>query len=124
MAIRTTIDTVKVIIPTALEDDEIRDIILMANVIVTRQVGGEGLATALLKDLETWMTAHLIAIGKERQPMSEKVGDIWLTFQKNEPGFLQSTSYGQMVLFLDTSGKFQQASNKRIIIRAIKQIND
>ncbi len=124
MAARTTIDTVKMIIPTALTDDEIRDIILMANVIVTRQVGGEGLTSALLKDLETWFTAHLISIGKERQPMSEKVGDIWLTFQKNEVGFLQSTTYGQMVLFMDTSGQFQASANKKIKFRAIKQIND
>ena len=122
MAIRTTIEKVKSIMATALEDSEIQLLIVQANTIVTRQVGSEGLTMELLIDLETWMTAHLIAIGKERQLESERVGDIWLTYHKNPSGFLQQTTFGQMVLFLDTSGKFQQSMKSKITFKAIKQI--
>lgn len=122
MSVRTTKTAVKYVIQTALEDDEIDALITQANLIVTRTVGDEGLAADLLKDMETWLTAHLIAIGKERQPLSEKVGDIWLTFEKiGASGFLEQTTFGQMVLFLDTTGNFQRSSLKRASIRAIKQ---
>lgn len=124
MAVRTTNTEVKIIIPTALEDAEIDSLIEVANRMVTRTLDGEGLTTALLKDIETWMTAHLISIGKERQVQSEKVDDIWLTYTKNPSGFLQSTTYGQMVLMLDTTGNFQKTVMKKATFTAIKQIQD
>lgn len=122
MSVRTTKTQVRYVIETALEDDEIDALISQSNSIVTRTIGDEGLAAAVLKDIETWLTAHLIAIGKERQPLSEKVGDIWLTFEKmGSKGFLEQTTFGQMVLFLDPTGKFQKSSLKRASIKAVKQ---
>lgn len=125
MSVRTTKTAVRYVIQTALADDAIDALIKQANLMVTRVVGNEGLAEDLLKDLETWLTAHLIAVGKERQPISEKVGDIWLTFEKTGmKGYLSSTSYGQTVLFLDTTGNFQKRSLKQASITAIKQNDD
>lgn len=122
MSVRTTKAAVRYIIETALEDDELDALIKQANLMVTRVVGNEGLATDLLKDLETWLTAHLIAIGKERQPISEKVGEIWLSFQElGGKGFLEMTTFGKTVLFMDTSGSFQKRSLKQASITAIKQ---
>jgi hypothetical protein len=128
MSYRTTKTAVRYVIQTALQDDEIDALIGHANAIVTRTVGEEGLAESLLKEMETWLTAHLITIGKERQPLEEKIGDVWL---KHEPtgfkSFLESTRFGQMVLFLDTTGNFQKSSLKKASIRAIEQqegIND
>jgi hypothetical protein len=122
MAARTTKTQVRYVIETALEDDEIDALITQANSIVTRTLENEALGDSLLKDIETWLTAHLIAMGKERQPISEKVGDIWVTFEKNgAKTFLERTTYGQMVLFLDPTGLFQKSSMKRASIRAIKQ---
>jgi len=123
MANRTTFGEVQKISDTALADADITSVIDFANRIVTDTVGSESLSAAVLKDIETWLTAHLIAIGKERQPNAEKVGDIWLTFDKNERVGLGSTKYGQMVLFLDTSGKFQAGTMKKARIRAMKQID-
>jgi hypothetical protein len=125
MSVRTTKTAVRYIIDTALEDDEIDALITQANLMVTRVVGEEGLASDLLKDLETWLTAHLIAIGKERQTLSEKVGDIWLTFNKlGGKGFLEQTTFGMTVLFMDTSGNFQKSSLKRASIHSVKQNTD
>lgn len=118
---RTTATIVKSIMETGLEDADITTIINIANPIVTRVVGGEGLTEAVLTDIETFFTAHLIAIGKERQASQEKVGDVWITYQKNPIGFLQSTTFGQMVMFLDSSGKFQSAAKMRASITAFEQ---
>jgi len=123
MAVRTTLTDVKNVIETSLIDGDITSLINQANLIVTRKVGGEGLTSELLKDIETWLTAHLIAITKERQPEKEKVGQIEALYHKNPDGIMEQTTYGQMVLFLDTSGKFQESEKKRTSFNAIKQIN-
>ena len=123
MALRTSTDDVKSIMSTSLGDADILKLASHANLMVTRQLDGEGLTAALLKDIETWLTAHLIAIGKERQVVIEKVGDIWITYNENPEGWLKSTTFGQTVLFLDSSGKFAQSAKDRVRIRAIKQIN-
>jgi len=125
MAVRTTADKVKEVIQTALGDLEINALIAHANRIVTTKLGGEGLTTALLTDIETWLTAHLIAVGKERAPEGEKIGDIWLTYPKySTKEFLRTTSYGQYVLLLDTSGKMQEATKQQASIVVIKQVPD
>ena len=121
---RTTATEVKKIMATGLLDADITSIIDFANRQVTSILGGEGLTAAVLQDIETWLTAHLIAMGKERQPEKEKVEDIGeLWFQKKTGTSLLSTTYGQTALMLDSSGKLQQAAKQRVQIRAIKQIN-
>jgi hypothetical protein len=120
---RTTKTAVRYVIDTSLEDDEIDALIEQANIMVTATVGLSVLSSDVLKNIETWLTAHLIAIGKERQPIVEKVGDIWLQFDKAAAAanFLELTNYGRTVLFLDPTGSFQSASLKRASIKAIPQ---
>lgn len=124
MSVRTTKSAVRAIIDTSIEDHELDRFIILSNSIVTRVSSGQNLPSDLLKDIETWLTAHLIAISKERQPLEERAGDIWLVYQEAPAGFLQASTYGQMVLFLDTSGAFQRTAMKRAWIKAIKQVND
>ncbi len=125
MAVRTTADNVNEVIQTALTDTDIEALIAHASRVITTRLGGEGLTTAVLTDIETWFTAHLIATGKERAPVGEKIDDVWLTYLKySTKEFLGTTSYGQYVLLLDTSGKMQEASKQQASIIAIQQIND
>lgn len=129
MSIRTTNTAVRSVIPTGLTDDEIDALIVQSNTIVNRTLVNKGLAEDLLKDIETWLTAHLIATGKEIQPISEKVGDVSVQYsavggKRDKGGFLEETTYGRMVLFLDTSGGFQKSSMKRASIKAVKQNSD
>ena len=124
MSTRTNITEVRAVMDTALEDEELKPIIEMANRIVTLKLSASTLTAAELKDIETYLTAHLIATGKERQPEEEKVGDVDLRFQKKPQEFLKSTTYGQTVLFLDTSGLMQQSTKMRASITAIKQIQE
>jgi len=121
---RTTRSDVKAVIQTALEDNEIQILMEMANRMVTESLLSSSLSTAVLKDIETWLSAHLIAIGKERQPSEEKVQDIWIRYQGKFGESLRSTTFGQMVLMLDTSGAFDSTTKRKVSFNAIPQDPD
>jgi predicted DNA-binding transcriptional regulator AlpA len=123
MAIRTTNILVKEILETTgLTDPEIDAFITRANLIVDQKLLGEGIVDAVLTEIETWITAHLIAITKERQAKQEKIGDVSATYAASPKGFFESTTYGQTALLLDTSGKLQAAALKKAYIKAIPQV--
>ncbi len=121
MANRTTAANVKSIMETALSSSEIEPIITIANRMVTTIVGSTTLTAEVLTDIETWLTAHLMAMGKERQAESERINDIWITYQGKFGESLKSTTFGQMVLILDSTGNFARASKEKAQIRAIPQ---
>lgn len=121
---RATTTTVRAILDTSLTDAQILEYIDIANRLVTRLLGSSDLTAADLLDIETWMTAHLIASTKERQVANEKVGDMWVTYQGKYGMSLESTTYGQTALMLDTTGSLQRATKKKIRIRAIQQDSD
>jgi len=126
MAVRTDIDSVKVVIDTALEDSDITAFIGMANTIVTARLGDSDLTDAILKDIETWLTAHLISVSRERFTTQEEIGDAKVTFAGKFGEEMHSTSYGQMVIMLDSTGSFEekQLKKKPIVIRSIKSMLD
>lgn len=124
MANRTTATEVKKIMATGLIDADVTNVIDFANRQVTVVFSGSTLSAAVLKDIESWLTAHLIAMGKERQAEKEKVegiSELW--FQKKTGESLRSTTYGQMVIMLDSSGLMIEAAKQKTKIRAIKQVN-
>lgn len=122
---RTTASEVKKISDTALSDTQIGQIIEIANRLVTDVVGSEGLSSSALKDIETFLTAHLIAIGKERQPYEERIDEVWVKYSSGQiKEGLRSTTYGQHVLFLDSTGNFQKRDMKKASIRAVRQTYD
>ncbi len=121
MANRTTYTEVKEITDTALEDAEVTSIIGYANRMVTAVLGVQSLSDALLKDIETYLSAHLISVGKERQASEEKVEEMTIKYTGKYGEFLKMTSHGQMVLMLDSSGKFADVGKQQIRIVAIAQ---
>lgn len=121
MANRTTVTEIKIIMDTALEDSEVTSIIGYANRMVTNIIGGEGLTDEVLTDIETYLSAHLIAIGKERQATEEKVKDFTIKFTGKYGEFLKMTSFGHQVLMLDTTGNFANMGKQTISVKAIPQ---
>ena len=121
---RTTEATVKAIIDTGLEDNEITPLIALANRQITNTLGGTTLASDVLTDIETWLTAHYIAIGKERQTEEERVQDLWVVHQGKFGEALRSTTFGQMVITLDTTGLMENATKQKASITAIPQDPD
>lgn len=118
---RVSLQDVKNIMDTSLDNSEIFPMINQANRIVTRQLSGEGMTSDQLSDIEMWLAAHLIAITKERQAESEQLQDARVQYQGNFGQALRSTTYGQMVITLDESGKLQRSTKNKVKIRAMKQ---
>ena len=116
---RTNATDVKVIIDTDLSDSVVTAIINDANLIVTEVFGSSsGLSSALLTSIEKWLTAHMIAMSRDRQASRKKIGDAENTYGKTGLR-LDATSYGQMVLSMDSSGRFADVGKRPASIVAI-----
>ena len=118
MAARVTATEVRVIIETALLDAAIEAYIAVANPMVTNTVTC-GLSASILKEIERWLTAHLIAITKDRTTTEEKLGEASVKYSGRFGEGLKSTSYGQTVLMLDTCGSFAKLGKKDVKIIAV-----
>ena len=116
---RVTIAEVKEIIDTSLEDANITAYITAANASVTEVLTGSGLGVDLLKEIERWLTAHLIAATQERQSKSEEAGGAKVTYTGVYGEGLRLTSYGQMVITLDSSGLMASLGGRSASIYAI-----
>ncbi len=110
MANRTTAAEVKAILDnTALTPSQIDAYIISANIMVT-QILGTTLIPDVLKEIERWLTAHMIATTKERIAAKEEAGTAKIEYTGKWGSGLSSTSYGAMVLSLDTTGAMASAS--------------
>ncbi len=114
---------VKEIIETARVD--IEAFITASNSLVTDVLGGEGLGTVRLKEIERWLAAHFLAhAGTDKtagQVVEEQIGDTRRRFSDGQAAFgkLDSTRYGKMALLLDTSGKLAGLGRTRAQFRVI-----
>jgi hypothetical protein len=115
---RVTATEVKGIIDTDLTDDAVNIYITSANVMVDNVLSTSD--TPILKEIERWLTAHMIASTKERQAKSEEAGGAKINYAGYYGDMLSSTSYGQQVMMLDVSGKFANLGKKAAMIFAIK----
>jgi uncharacterized protein (DUF1697 family) len=123
MAVRTNAADVKAIIATSLTESEVDVYIAEANALVNAILGEEGLTDALLTTIEKWVSAHLIAMTKSRQPQYKKIGDGAESYPKLGMN-MQTTTYGQTALAFDTSGKLANTGKKRIKIEAVPSFDD
>ena len=72
-----------------------------------------------LRDIETWLTAHFIASTLHRQTSTEQVDGASVKYTGYWSKDLESTSYGQMVKVIDTSGKMANVGKKLASMKAI-----
>jgi len=120
MANRVTDDEVFEIIETSLTDIDV--FINTANLMVTGYLTGKGLSDATLKEIEKYISAHILSL---RDPRTKSVGvDVLSESYQGQWGLgLNGTSYGQTAILLDTSGTlgmlakngFAQASSMNVI---------
>jgi len=116
---RTTNTEVSEILDTSLTGTQIDAYISIASAIITEHLTSCGLSDEELVEIERWLTAHLISITKERQAKSEKLGEAAVTYQGNFGSGLNSTTYGQTVMLLDTCGILAQLGKRTIKVHAI-----
>lgn len=118
---RVTIAEVKEIMPTlTLDDTNIAAFILGATTLVDQVLSSSGLGTDLLKEIERWLTAHMISLGPERMAKKEGAGGAEIEYVGVFGEGLKSTTYGQMVIAMDTSGSMAALAGKTVSITAIK----
>lgn len=119
---RVTADEVKEIMENCTVDDLIVDsFIVAANQVVdyvfaTDTAVGEG----LLKEIERWFTAHMLAVSIHRTARDEKIGDATIRYTGEWGEGLRSTPYGQMVITLDVSGKMATTGKRAVTMYAVK----
>lgn len=89
----------------SLTDAQIDPYILSAHLLGNEVLGSSGLSVSRRKDIEKYLTAHIIASIRNRPTSREKVGEAEVEYANAKFGEgLASTPYGQMVKMLDTSG--------------------
>ena len=119
---RVTATEVKEILDnSALSDTIVDAYILGANSLVNSVLGTGD--TALLKEIERWMAAHMIASSRERMAQKEGAGGAYIEYTGTSGQELRSTPYGQMVLTLDTSGEMASLGLKKASIYAVKSFD-
>lgn len=101
MARVTAADVKAILDDTTLKESTINVFITSAHTMVDEVLGtGE---TDVLKEIERWLTAHMIVVTRERQAIREEAGTVRIDYSGVFGAGLNSTTYGQMVLALDTT---------------------
>lgn len=121
MAVRVTATEVKQILDNSkLTDTVVGAYITGANQLVTEVLGSSSLGDDLLKEIERWLTAHMIATTRERVAAEEGAGGAYIKYTGSYEQNLRSSPYGQHVLVLDTTGKFASLGGRSARIVAIE----
>ena len=127
MAIRTTPDEVRLIMEeTTITDAVIDKFILGASALVDNVLGSDTTLSATLKEeIETWLTAHMIASTLERMPAKMGGGPSpEITYTGRWDKGLDSTPYGQQVMTLDPTGKMKATSESSgTFLRAVRSFS-
>jgi hypothetical protein len=126
MAIRVVASEVRQIMDNCTLSDQVVDSFIVAANAVINKVFAEDTETGatLLKEIEKWFTAHMIASTLSRTTSEEKVGDASLKYTGQWGKNLDSTPYGQMVKVLDTSSKMSNVGKMLASIYAVKQFDE
>ena len=118
MAARVVYTDIQAILDeTDLTESQIAPYIVSANIMVNNVLGTG--TTDILKEIERWLTAHMIVITRERQAIKEGAEGANIEYTGKFGDALNSTSYGQMVLQLDSTGAMAALVKKDISIYAI-----
>lgn len=127
MAYRVTAAEVTAIMDdVTLADAVIESFISAANAMVTNYLATTALDDATLKEIERWLSAHMVASTVERMAISEGAGGASTKYVGEFKQNLSATPYGQMVLMLDTTGKLTVASEnkKQASVYAVTSFDD
>ena len=86
---------------------DIQPFITAANLLITDLLGSSGLATAQLKEIERWLSAHFLSMaGSDSdagEVTSEEIGETKVEYATGQS--LSSSRYGKQAILLDTTGK-------------------
>jgi len=113
MANRVNASEVREIIDIDSSILDISSFILAANLLITKIFSGDTTTSAAeLKELERWLSAHLISC-LDPQTTEEWNEEVRVKYSGTFGKGLESTRYGQTVLMLDTTGKMATLGRKK-----------
>lgn len=119
---RTTIQEVRDILePNDLTDAVIESIINSASIMLDNLFANQTIATALLTEIERWVSAHMIASTVLRQTIDQGAGGAYEKYPGAFGSGLTSTTYGQIALALDSTGLLATTGGKKIQFFAVPQ---
>jgi len=124
---RVTASEVKEIMSGCTTPDSIVDVFITAATEVVDKIfsGDTTMSVTLLKEVERWLTAHMISCTPYfRATTDEKLGDASVKYAGQFTTGLNSTSYGQMVLTLDISGKMSSLGKRAPTFYAIPNFDN
>lgn len=102
-----------------LTDPDVEVYIGAANEMVNQTLSG--ISDNLKKECERFLAAHMIASTRVRMAKKEGAGGAYIEYAGQYGENLSSTSYGQMAMTLDPSGRLMQLSGKMPAkIKAVK----
>lgn len=93
--------------------DDLQPFVEVAEVLVDDLLADVGHSDALLRKIGVYLSAHFAYL-KEGQVKSEKIGDSSTTFNMATGLGLESTTFGQMAMTLDSSKKLSTANDNSI----------
>ena len=112
---RTTVEDVQDILEdTDLSETKIEAFITGANLFVTNHLTGKGLTEKTMTEIERWYAAHMIAMTLERQIKKAGAGGAEVEYVGYWSTGLNGTSYGQVVISLDTSGTLEILAKSKL----------
>lgn len=122
MANRCTGVEVLEILETALTENEIAPFITPANLLVTELLGGSGLSSSLLKEIERWLAAHFAAI-RDPRISRERTEEAEAIYHGKSDMGLDHTPYGQQVRLLDTTGTMTNLGKRKALVEVLDFID-
>jgi len=122
---RTTVSDVNQIMSVDISEETYVDAYINVATDMVDEVDALGeLDSTRLVQIETWLTAHLITITRERMGKQEKLGDASITYTGAFGAGLDSTPFGQMVKQLDTTGLLASKGKKKITFKSATSFDD
>ena len=114
---RVTDAEVKEIITTSKNSTPFIDV---DNRYIYRILSGKGLSEATLKDIELYMSAHLVSVTTEKGGLkTDRIGDSQRTYSIMSGKGLEMSRYGHTAQMLDTSNTLISAGKKNAVFRAM-----
>ena len=102
----------------------INTFITVAEEVVTNIYAGSTTSVTLLKEIERYLTAHMIVSTLYRMGKEEKVGEAQIKYTGEWKEGLNSTPYGQMLLTIDTTGLILKSGKRSASIRTVESFDD
>jgi len=116
---------VKEIMDNCTVIDAVVDTFIDASTALIDKIYADTLITdTLLKEIERWLTAHMLASTLARTTSEEKLGDASVKYTGQWGKKLESTPYGQMVLILDPTGLMANAGKMAATITAVNEFDE